>query len=249
MIVSSFDNIPKEWTKDEVIEKLKDINKKGYIHIPKNMYRTDDGVVGQILEREFGVKENNLHLADLGKYELKGMRYKKNRPNILTLFHQKPTSGMTPIEIFNEFGYIKQSNRSNLMKKKLFTTIRGDKINRLGFILHPIDENKVELYNNDKYIASWDLTKAKEKIQQVILVFAETKGMTNSPDECFHYIKAFLLKNPCNFSSAISQGAVVMDFCIDQLADGSKPPHDRGPHIRISIKKLSYLFENVEEIL
>lgn len=239
----------KIWTKEMVINKLKDISEKGFISIPGNMYRSDDGVVGQILEREFEVQENNLHLADLGTYELKGMRYKKNKPNMLTLFHQTSSAGMSPIEIFNRFGYVRKSNRSDIMKKKLFTTIRGDKLNSLGFILRATGENEVELYYKDEYLASWDLTSARSKIQQVILAFAETEGSTNSPNEHFHYIKAYLLSNPCNLSQAIKAGAVVMDLCIDQPADGSKSPHDRGPHIRIPIKKLEYLFENVEELL
>lgn len=40
-----------------------------------------------------------------------------------------------------------------------------------------------------------------------------------------------------------------MDLCIDQPADGSKPVHDRGPHIRIPIRKLNALFDVVEQVL
>ena len=97
------------WTKEAVIERLKEINSKGFISVPKGMFRADDGIVGQILEREFGVAENNLHLADLGTYELKGMRKKKGKTSKLTLFHQTSTSGMTPRQIFNRFSYEKPS--------------------------------------------------------------------------------------------------------------------------------------------
>ena len=41
------------WTKEAVIERLKEINSKGFISVPKGMFRADDGIVGQILEREF----------------------------------------------------------------------------------------------------------------------------------------------------------------------------------------------------
>lgn len=50
------------WTKEAVIERLKEINSKGFIPVPQGMFRADDGIVGQILEREFGVAENNLIL-------------------------------------------------------------------------------------------------------------------------------------------------------------------------------------------
>lgn len=63
-----------EWTKDKVVKKMEELRDKGFISVPEGMFRKDDGIVGQILEREFGVAENNLHLADLGTYELKGMR-------------------------------------------------------------------------------------------------------------------------------------------------------------------------------
>ncbi len=239
----------KIWTKEKVIEQLHIINSKGFIPIPNAMFRRDDGIVGQILEREFGVDENNLHLADLGTYELKGMRYKKNKPNMLTLFHQTSTSGMTPIEIFNKFGYERPSNRTGIMKKKLFTTIKGDKYNSRGFILKANAENEVFLYHEDEHLATWDLSEGKNKINQVILAFAETNGATNTPHEQFHYIKGYLLSNPRPLDEAIRSGAVKMDLCIDQPLDGSKGVHDRGPHIRIPISKLNFLFDEVEQIL
>lgn len=237
------------WTINEIQKKLKEIEQKGFLGVPEAMYRTDDGVVGQILEREFAVKENNLHLRDLGTFELKGMRHKKGKPNMLTLFHQKSSSGLTPIQIFDRFGYEKKSNRSDIMKKKLFTTIRGDKYNSLGFILKAISENEISLYYHDEYLATWDLSQARRKIDQIILAFADTKGTVNSKEEQFHYTKAFLLDGMKDLAEAINSGAVVMDLCIDQPADKSKGPHDRGPHIRIPIKKLDHLYATIEELL
>lgn len=66
-----------DWTKEAVIRKMEALRDKGFIRVPEDMYRKDDGIVGQLLEREFGVAENNLHVADLGTYELKGMRKRK----------------------------------------------------------------------------------------------------------------------------------------------------------------------------
>ena len=88
-----------------------------------------------------------------------------------------------------------------------------------------------------------------DKIQQVLLAFAETIGPRNTEEEQFHYIRAYILRSPKNIYNAISEGAVVMDLCIDQPADGSKPVHDRGPHIRIPIRKLNALFDVVEQVL
>lgn len=238
-----------EWTKEQVIFRLKEVEEKGFIPIPQGMYRNDDGIVGQILEREFGVNENNLHIADLGTYELKGMRVKSRRSNTLTLFHQKSTEGMTPLQIFDRFSYVRASRRDGTLKRKLFTTIKGDRENSLGFILRPSGTSNVDLYYHDEYLARWDLSSSLDKIQQVLLAFAETVGKRNTEEEQFHYIKAYILRSPRNIYEAIGEGAVVMDLCIDQPEDGSKPAHDRGPHIRIPIRKLSALFDVVEQVL
>ncbi len=241
----------KVWTKEAIIEQMDIISAKGFISVPQGMFRRDDGIVGQVLEREFGVPENNLHLADLGKYELKGMRIKNKKSSKLTLFHQTSTAGMTPNEIFARFSYEKPSNRRDEMMRKLFTTIKGNKFNNLGFILRSSGESMVHLYYLDEYLATWDLTSGEGKINQIILAMAETVGKANSKEEQFHFVKAYILSSPKNIYEAISEGAVVMELCIDQpVAEfGIKSPHDRGPHIRIPIKKLDKLFGSVERIL
>ena len=240
-----------EWTKERVIAKIKEISEKGFIPIPAGTYRKDDGIIGQVLEREFGVPENNIHLADLGTYELKGMRLSKKKTRKLTLFHQTSTSGMTPTEIFERFSYERPSRRDGSLMRKLFTAIKGNRKNNLGFTLKVSGEAAVELYHQEEYLATWDLADGEGKINQILLAMAETTGKVNSKEERFHFIKAYILSSPKNIYEAITKGAVVMELCIDQpVADfGKKAPHDRGPHIRIPIKKLNLLFDSVEQIL
>lgn len=86
------------WTLPKVKKKLAEIRDKGFITIPTEMFRTDDGIVGQIIEREFGIAENNLSVGDLGEFELKGMR---KHSSTLTLCHKTTTTGMTPNQIFD----------------------------------------------------------------------------------------------------------------------------------------------------
>lgn len=240
-----------EWTKEKVVQKMEELRDKGFIRVPADMFRKDDGIVGQLLEREFGVVENNLHLADLGTYELKGMRKKKNKTSTLTLFHQTSTAGLTPNQIFDRFSYEKPSQRDGALRRKLFTTIYGNKVNRLGFILRGSGDASVDLFFQDEYLATWDLTSGHGKIKQVLLALAETRGAANSKDEAFHFVEAFILSSPKHIYDAIESGAVVMDLCIDQPASDfrKKVPHDRGPHIRIPIRKLNSLFDSVEKIM
>nr|2ODH_A Chain A, R.BcnI [Brevibacillus centrosporus]2Q10_A Chain A, R.BcnI [Brevibacillus centrosporus]2Q10_B Chain B, R.BcnI [Brevibacillus centrosporus]3IMB_A Chain A, R.BcnI [Brevibacillus centrosporus]3IMB_B Chain B, R.BcnI [Brevibacillus centrosporus]3IMB_C Chain C, R.BcnI [Brevibacillus centrosporus]3IMB_D Chain D, R.BcnI [Brevibacillus centrosporus]AAM03021.1 R.BcnI [Brevibacillus centrosporus] len=237
----------KIWSKEEVVNKLHEIKNKGYLSVPTDMFRTDDGVVGQILERQFGVQENNITLGDLGEFELKGMRNRKAKSN-LTLFHKKPVAGQTVIQIFNRFGYVKPSSRNpEVMKKKLFTTIKGGRLNNLGLTLNAKHASEINLYYQDEYLSTWDLNLSK--IEKLVLVFAETIGRANSPEEQFHFTKAYMLTEINDITSLINDGVLVMDLCIDQDLSKSKGPHDRGPHLRIPISKLDKLYRNIERLL
>lgn len=52
------------WTEEQIHKRLLEIQAKGFLPIPDGMYRKDEGVIGQILEREFGIKENNISVRD-----------------------------------------------------------------------------------------------------------------------------------------------------------------------------------------
>lgn len=96
------------WTKEQIHKRLLEIKAKGFLPIPSGMYRKDEGVIGQILESEFGIKENNISVRDLGSFELKGMRRKSGT---LTLGHKTTDLGLSPIEVFERFGYIIRPHR------------------------------------------------------------------------------------------------------------------------------------------
>jgi hypothetical protein len=235
------------WTLDQIVAKLKEIKAKGFISIPPEMYRRDEGVIGQILEREFNITENNLSIRDLGDFELKGTRTKSNT---LTLCHKTTEVGLTPIQIFDRFGYVKPSKRDKLvLKKKLFTTITGTRQNSLGFILKSPDPSSINMYYGKEFICGWNLEDSIEKIDQIILVIAETWGKTLARDEQFHFIEAYLLDELKNMDELVESGVIVIDFCIDQPIGSTRGPHDRGPHIRISKSKLFKGYRDVRKIL
>ncbi len=254
-----------EWTIEAVKRKLTEIKQKGFITIPEGMHRTDDGIVGQILEREFDVEENNLPVGDLGTFELKGIRKKSTN---LTLSHKKPEKGLSPIKIFERFGYIRHSKRNpEVLKKKFFVTINGEKSNPQGLLLRgiEIDEKDEKDTNTSRldmvytggaepeFICEWDLSGKLEKMNKVILGIAETTGATNAPDEKFHFTKAFLLEGLKPINQLVKDRVIVVDFCIDQPIDKDhkalKSPHDRGPHIRIAVSKLKKAYDKVIQIL
>ncbi len=239
------------WTREAVEQRLLEIKAKGFIPIPAGMHRNDDGIVGQILEREFDVVENNLPIRDLGNFELKGIRSKSSN---LTLSHKKAEIGLTPIEIFHRFGYIRHSNRNpEILKKKLFVTVKGTIENRQTLRLRGIGDAALDMVSGDEMICEWDLSAKIDKMDKVVLGIADTIGSTNSLDEQFHYIKAFLLDGLRPIRDLVDRDIIVIDFCIDQplLADGTPngPIHDRGPHVRVPVRKLLHAYERVTQIL
>lgn len=235
------------WTLEQIVAKLSDIKAKGFLPIPPGMYRRDEGVIGQILEREFRITENNLSIRDLGNFELKGMRKKSGT---LTLCHKTTETGLTPIQVFDRFGYVRPSKRDqSVLKKKLFTTITGTRQNSLGFILKSPDASSINLYSGEEFICGWNLEGSLEKIDQIILVIAETWGKTLARDEQFHFIEAYLLDELKNMDELVESGVIVIDFCIDQPVGSTRVPHDRGPHIRIPKSKLLKGYRDVRRIL
>lgn len=235
-----------DWTLEAVCAKIQQLKESRYISVPKEMFRRDEGVVGQLLEREFGVKENNLSVRDLGTFELKGMR---ENSGTMTLCHKKPVVGLTPIEIFERFGYKTPSRRDpSVLKKKLFTTVKNAPNNR-GLWLTAKGKTEVEMYHGEEFICRWDLSEQLNKIERVILVEAKTVGKTGSEEERFHYTRAYLLEGLRSLVDLIQEGILVIDFCIDQKVGDSRGPHDRGPHIRIPRKKLETAYGKTTRII
>lgn len=235
------------WTVERIVERFRDLSQRGHIGVPPRMFRNDDGVVGQLLELEFDLAENNLALADLGQFELKGMR---KRSSTLTLCHKTPISGMKPLEIFDRYGYVRASNRNQgVMKKKFFSTITGNRFNSRKFRLAPLDATRFQMvHETDGTIATWDLVKSLPKVQQIVLGIAETEGTTNSANETFHYVELWLMQGLRSLDSLIRNGVIKMDLCIDQPIDGTRPPHDRGPHIRIPKSQFKNAYESVTRL-
>ena len=235
------------WSIPEITRRLQEIKAKGYLSIPPANFRSDEGVVGQILEREFGIQENNLHVGDLGEFELKALRVKSSR---LTLCHKTTDTGLSPLQVFGRFSYVRPSKRNpSVVKRKLFMTVSGIKPNSLEFILYPNGANGLDMFYRNEFICGWDLSDRLHKIGQIILVKAQTEGKTNSPAEKFHYTQASLLRNLRNIGDLVTEGAIVVDFAIDQPIDSTRQAHDRGPHIRMPIKKVPIAYTEIVKLM
>lgn len=74
------------FSKEELIEKFKDIYSQGWI---KNLRGRNDGAVGNTLEDLLGIQENNLPIPNAAEWELKAQR--SNTSSLLTMFHMEPS--------------------------------------------------------------------------------------------------------------------------------------------------------------
>lgn len=76
----------KEYTKESLIESLRNIKHKGWI---RNARPGNVGGVGNTLEDLLGIKENNLPIANASEWELKCQRCET--ASLATLFHMEPS--------------------------------------------------------------------------------------------------------------------------------------------------------------
>lgn len=74
------------FSKEELIEKFKDIYTRGWI---LNKRGRNDGAVGNTLEDLLGIPENNLPIPNAAEWELKAQR--ATTSSLLTMFHMEPS--------------------------------------------------------------------------------------------------------------------------------------------------------------
>ena len=80
----------KIFTKEELIESIREISDEGWHKSVKNTINTrNDGAVGNTLEKLLGITENNLPIPNAAEWELKGQR--KDTKSLITLKHIEPS--------------------------------------------------------------------------------------------------------------------------------------------------------------
>jgi len=80
----------KFYTKDELIEVIREVSAKGWHRSVKNTIDTrNDGAVGNTLEVLLGLEENNLPIPNMQEWELKGQRL--HTTSLVTLKHIEPS--------------------------------------------------------------------------------------------------------------------------------------------------------------
>ena len=230
----------------ELIQKLKEIKKRGYI----KTHRVGTTGVGKTSENLLGITENNIPGPNIAMIELKSAR--KNVSSILTLFTKSPLPSKANSALLQRFGY--GSARGN-KRKELHTTVNAIDYNQLkgkpGFKIS-IKEGRVNLISTqNETLGYWDKETLKNsferKLPKLLYVKAETKG--TGSDEEFWFNEAWLLSgfNFNNFLNLLRKGVILVDIRIGQYPNGR--PHDHGTGFRVFPDKLDLCFEHRERIM
>ena len=231
---------------NELIEKLKEISKMGWIRT----HRAENTGIGKTLEDLLGITENNIPGPNATMIELKSAR--KNASSMLTLFTKSPSPPQANSILLEKFGYASTKKQGT---KRLETTVNAIDFNTIkgtpGFKIS-IEGDRVNLItSSNEIVAYWDKETLKNsferKLPKLLCVKAEVRG--KGSDEEFWFNEAWLLSgfDFNNFVQLLKDGIILVDIRIGQYPDGR--PHDHGTGFRVFPDKLDLCFSHRERII
>ena len=261
-------NNMKLFSKEDLIEKLKQIRDRGWIPTarPGNV-----GGVGNTLEDLLGIEENNLPIPNAAEWELKSQRI--GTTSLVTLFHMKPSPHalrFVPKILLPLYGWPHKEAGGKYPSTEMSfrQTISGLSHSDRGFtIIIGRDERKVKVSFDSKAVASrhaewmesveekvglgelnpqpyWGFTdlfhKAGTKLKNCLFVRAERKRIEGL--EHFWYKEIMILSEFSfdKFLDAIEQGFIYVDF-------DARTGHNHGTKFRLRRNKLPNLYGEVKK--
>lgn len=245
-----------QFTKESVIEKLRQIKEKGWI--PSGRSRSNVGAVGNTLEDLFGIEENNLPLANAGQWELKAQR--RGTSSLTTLFHSEPSprnAKFVPKIILPMYGWPHEEAGKKYPRTEMSfrSTTPGNKFTERGFKIDvdrteknvklSFDASKVDARRHSEWLSKirqrvglgqitpqpyWEFDdlrhKLETKIKNAFYVLAECRR--EDKKEYFHYNEAWMLEHADfnKFLKGIENGAILIDF-------DARTGHNHGTKFRM----------------
>ncbi len=261
---------PKIYTKQSLIEKLKEIASMGWI---PNARRGNAGGIGNTLEDLLGIKENNLPLPNAAEWELKTQR--ANTASLTTLFHIEPSPRavrFVPQVFLLKYGWPHEEAGKLYQKNEMSfrQTIHGQSRSDRGFkvvidkrqckILISFDAKSVDSRHKDwlesvkKRISLGELNpqpywgfddlehKAGTKLPNTFYDQAEVKKERGK--EYYKYTKIMMLQKFSfdGFLKALEQGKVLVDF-------DARTGHNHGTKFRMRQDCLPMLYKKKTVII
>lgn len=236
-------------SREELVERLIELRQLGWI---QTRNQVNDGLVGNTLEDYLGVKENNLTLPDVGKYELKSQRLETS--SLTTLIHldphpRKPKSVVTkvlgpiygwPHETLKgqwSFRITMYGNRFtnrgfkiavNEAQKKLVVEFDPEQVDAsLGEWLDQVIKKGGRILNPQPY---WPLEEIRKKTERKITnaIYVRAESRKNGPFEEFKYTTAVIYEGFDfeKLKTGIKEGQLFVDF-------DARTTHNHGTKFRI----------------
>ncbi len=260
----------KVFTKDALIEKLKEISLMGWI---ENRRSGNAGGIGNTLEDLLGIVENNLPIPNASEWELKTQRI--DTSSLVTLFHSEPSPRgvkFVPDIFLPIYGWDhKEKGKKYSESEKSFRqTIHGQSRSDRGFKVVVDNKQKKIIVSFDplcvdpkhqvwldriaKTVGLHELDiqpywgfddlehKAGTKLLNTFFVQAEVKKANKT--EFYQYIKVKMLMkfDFSNFITALENANILIDF-------DARTGHNHGTKFRIRQNALPSLYSTVIDII
>ena len=248
--------VDEKWPKSYLIERLTEIKDMGYL--PSRRSAGNVGGVGNTLEDLLGLKENNLPVANAGRWELKAQVISKNLKSYLTFLHKDPyprEAYIVPRILLPRYGWPSKSHQGemsfrgtmggnrytnrgfkidvNRIAEKVYVDFNCNEVNKKEKELEWLAdvEKKVGLGQIDPqpYWTFATLKEATSKCQNIVYVLASQKKIGDVLH--LHYYQAYIFHGLIfeKFLDAIESGIVLVDF-------DARTTHNHGTKLRIDHK-------------
>lgn len=265
----------KAFSKEELIEKFKEIYAMGWI---ENKRGKNDGAVGNTLEDLLEIPENNLPIPNAAEWELKAQR--ATTSSLLTMFHIEPSpTAMTivPNILLPKYGWShSEAGKKYPEGEKSFrATLNASSFTDRGFKVNVNDkESKVEIiFDSTKtderhkdwvkiveeragHLGNFDIVpywgfddlfhKAGTKLKNCFYVRADVKREGKGKKRKEHFLYNYVLKLS-NFDQ---------DKFIQAIRDGkiyidfdARTGHNHGTKFRIRYNDIPSLYKNSEVVI
>ncbi|MEM3008188.1 MAG: MvaI/BcnI family restriction endonuclease [Candidatus Bathyarchaeia archaeon] len=257
------------YTKESLIQKLKEISEKGWILGGR---QGNAGGVGNTLEDELGIEENNLPIPNAAEWELKCQR--KNTSSLTTLFHMEPSPRamkLVPTMLLINYGWPHEEAGKKYPKNEMSfrQTIGCLSRSDRGFkVVIDREEQKVKISFDSKSVSSrhaewltsvknrtglkdldpqpyWGFDdlyhKAGTKLLNCFFVRADVKIEGGKEYYQYDEIKILQKFTMDRFLSAMERGFILVDF-------DARTGHNHGTKFRIKQNSWPELYEIVKDV-
>ena len=225
---------------DQLHARLQRVHAKGWIP----SLRHGDTGVGFTLEKELGLSESNLEIADFGQVELKAKR--KDSQTMLTLFTlDRNVWRVDQKELIRVFGTSGDDGRINLYRTLSATRPLSD----LQLLAA---ESDIRIRSNDgAEVANWSLealaNRFNEKVRHTLVVTAESRKTEGK--EQFKYVRAELVHGVVTQATLrylFESGVMMIDIRMHLRKNGKVRNH--GTAFRIPVSRFAAIFARNQEL-